>query len=70
MLHEALTHWDKGSATAHLSRRSRYRWWNRLPLRDLATEQEFELDEFVLDDIAQIMGLKVPRSKSSTGRWP
>ena len=60
MLHEALTHWDKGSAAVHPHRRSRYRWWNQLPLRDLATEQQFALYE-----IAQKVSSEAPHSKSS-----
>lgn len=60
MLHEALTHWEEGSAAAHSSRRSRYRWWNRLPLRDLATEQQL-----LLYEISQKLRSKSPRSKSS-----
>jgi hypothetical protein len=41
MLHEAMTHWNKnGGTAARSSPRSRYRWWNRRPLRDLATERQ------------------------------
>ena len=40
MLHEALTHWNEDGAAAHPHQRGRYRWWNQLPLRDLATERQ------------------------------
>jgi hypothetical protein len=63
MLHEAVTHWEKDSAAAHSSRRIRYQWWNRLPLRDLATERQLAIYE-----ISQKLNPKAPRSKSSTGR--
>jgi hypothetical protein len=60
MLHEALTHWDEDSAAAHSSQRSRYQWWNRLPLRDLATEQQLFVYEF-----AEKLRSKAPKNKSS-----
>lgn len=63
MLHEALTHWDKGNAAAHSSRHSRYRWWNQPTLRDLATEQQLALYK-----ISQDLTSKAPRNKSRAGR--
>lgn len=45
MLHEAFTHWDVTSGDKHLSRGSRYAWWNRPTVRDLATEQQLALYE-------------------------
>ena len=63
MLHEALTHWDKGNADEHSSRQRRYQWWNRSPLRDLATEQQLFAYE-----IAEKLKSKTPRGKPSTRR--
>lgn len=63
MLHEALTHWNKGSAAAGSPRRNRYRWWNRRPLRDLATERALAVCEIVQNNSS-----RASRSKSSAGR--
>ena len=60
MLHEALTNWDKGSASAHSQPRSRYQWWNRPILRDLATEQQLFVYEF-----AKKLRSEARKSKSS-----
>jgi hypothetical protein len=60
MLHEALTHWDKGALGA--GSRRRYQWWNRDRLRDLGTEQQLALYE-----IAQDISAK-PRHSKSTAR--
>jgi|GEM_PF-7031021 len=60
MLHEALTHWDRGSRNARSQSRTRYRWWNKLPLRDLATERQF-----LLYEIANKLNSKVSKRKSN-----
>jgi hypothetical protein len=61
MLHEALTHWHRDSASVQSLRRGRYRWWNRHTVRDLETEQELALYE-----IAEKVTSKAPPLKTRT----
>jgi hypothetical protein len=49
LLHEALTHWNEGGAGSSPHRRNRYHWWNRHPLRDLATELQLAWCEVAVD---------------------
>ena len=63
ILHEALTRWDKGNVDEHSSRQRRYQWWNRSPLRDLATEQQLFAYE-----IAEKLKSKTPGRRSKKGR--
>jgi hypothetical protein len=64
MLHEALSHWDKGGgASTRSPRPRRYHWWNQSPLRDLATEQQLFAYE-----IGEKLKSKVPRRRSKSGR--
>lgn len=65
MLHDALTHWDQSSVRAHSRRTTRYRWWNRPPLRDLATEQQLFAYE-----ISEKLRSKAQKTKSSTSARP
>ena len=48
MLHETLSHWEKGTGKTQAGRERRYDWWDALPVRDLMTEKQLfvlELEE-------------------------
>lgn len=63
MLHEALSHWEKGSDKTRAGRERRYDWWNRSPVRDLMTEKEL----FVLRVEEKLKSKALPR-KAKRGR--